>query len=59
MECHRCNGFMVEEWCTDLLDEAFVWRCVNCGAMVDGVIERNNNRPLAAKRPELAAVLIA
>jgi len=44
MECRKCHGLMVEEWLTDELDEAYVWRCVNCGACVDHTIERNRSR---------------
>jgi hypothetical protein len=33
---------MIEEWVADALDEAYVWRCVNCGAMMDHMIERNH-----------------
>jgi hypothetical protein len=42
MECRKCCGLMIEEWMADALDEAYVWRCVNCGAMMDQMIERNN-----------------
>ena len=42
MECRKCCGLMIEEWVADALDEAYVWRCVNCGAMMDHMIERNH-----------------
>jgi|GEM_PF-1966896 len=45
---------MVQEWCSELLSwEAYVWKCLNCGAMVDPVISRN--RGLAP--PELRATV--
>jgi uncharacterized Zn finger protein len=42
MECRKCCGLMIEEWMADELDEAYVWRCVNCGAMMDQTIQRNH-----------------
>lgn len=42
MECRKCRGLMIEEWLADDLDEAYVWRCVNCGAVMDLLIERNH-----------------
>ena len=42
MECRKCRGLMIEEWMADELDEAYVWRCVNCGAMMDHMIQRNH-----------------
>jgi hypothetical protein len=37
MQCHRCQGLLVDEW---LLDERYLywkraWRCVNCGNWMD------------------------
>ncbi|MGH7255063.1 MAG: hypothetical protein ACREI3_04730, partial [Nitrospirales bacterium] len=57
MECRKCQGLMVEEWCADDLDDAFIWKCVNCGAMVDPIILRNRGGPfsplcLALEHPE-------
>ncbi len=44
MPCRRCKGFMVQEWCSELFSwEDYVWKCVNCGAMVDPVIDRNRS----------------
>jgi hypothetical protein len=42
MECRKCRGLMIEEWMADALDEAYVWRCLNCGAMMDQMIERHH-----------------
>ena len=41
MTCKRCNGFMVDEWRPDFSPETFVWRCINCGSIVDPLIEQN------------------
>jgi hypothetical protein len=38
MACHRCKGFMVEEWHSDLSLEQSFWRCVNCGAIEDPTV---------------------
>lgn len=42
MECRKCRGLMIEEWLADELDEAYVWRCVNCGAVTDMMIARHH-----------------
>lgn len=53
VQCSRCGGFMVAEWCFDLLDDTghlhfLASRCVQCGGLVDPVILRNRRRHLAA-----------
>ena len=48
MECRKCCGLMIEEWMADELDEAYVWRCVNCGAMMDQTIQRNHQPKIEA-----------
>jgi hypothetical protein len=40
---------MVEEWLADELDEAYVWRCVNCGSVIDQMIERNHQPGIRAE----------
>lgn len=55
MECHRCRGYMVPEWCSELFIEAYVMRCVNCGAIVDPTIERNQGLSTPERTPALAA----
>ncbi len=44
--CSRCGGLMVSDFCVDLLNstgelEFAAKRCVQCGEVVDPVIERN------------------
>lgn len=41
MTCGRCKGFMVNEWRPDFTPETFVWRCINCGSILDPLIEQN------------------
>lgn len=48
MECRKCRGLMIEEWLADELDEAYVWRCVNCGSVMDRMIERNHQHRVGA-----------
>lgn len=48
-QCGRCNGLLVPEHCSDLLDIAGVidfiaLRCLQCGELVDPVILRNRHR---------------
>jgi ArsR family metal-binding transcriptional regulator len=44
--CARCGGLMVSDFCMDLLNgtgelEFAVKRCVQCGEVVDPIIQRN------------------
>lgn len=32
---------MVNEWRPDFTPETFIWRCINCGSVVDPLIEQN------------------
>lgn len=55
MECRRCKGLMVPEWCSELFIEAYVMRCLNCGAILDPTIERNQGVLGQQRRPVLVA----
>ena len=58
MRCHKCKGLMVTEWLSEFLQkDAFIWKCVNCGAIVDPTIRRAqsaglNGRKLASRLAE-------
>lgn len=46
MSCERCQGMMVEDHLIDMegsdgLMWITAWRCVNCGHVVDSVMEAN------------------
>ncbi len=41
MQCLKCNGLMVTEWISSFFSEEFVWRCVNCGLMMDPTTIQN------------------
>ena len=43
MGCHKCKGLMVAEWVWDLFPEPQIWRCMNCGLMMDTTIARNRS----------------
>ncbi len=51
MECRRCKGLMVQDWISDLLDEAPVFRCVNCGAIVFLTLIRSQSLTAPEKLP--------
>lgn len=40
-KCPRCNGAMVNERFQDMLTVFYAWRCLNCGEIVDEVVNRN------------------
>lgn len=46
--CTRCGGLLVRDFCTDLLNgtgelNCSIARCVQCGDVVDPVIQRNRH----------------
>ena len=47
MTCVLCKGLMVDDWRPDCSPETFVVRCVNCGSIVDPLIEQNRRTRLA------------
>lgn len=59
MNCRRCNGCMAKDHFVDLLESggewwAASWRCINCGYVLDPVLEKNRQ-----KQRDLAAVVAA
>jgi DNA-directed RNA polymerase subunit RPC12/RpoP len=48
--CPRCSGAMVFERFQDMLDLFYAWRCVNCGEIVDPVVERNREPERKTKK---------
>jgi hypothetical protein len=45
---------MVREWCSELFLDAYFWKCVNCGAIVDPVINQNQGVASPALRHVVA-----
>lgn len=62
--CSRCGGLMVSDFCMDLLNstgelECAAKRCVQCGEVVDAVIECNRRLRQDAMSVRCAARLVA
>lgn len=62
--CERCGGLLVQELCTDLLNstselDCCTARCVQCGDVVDPVIQRNRrlHQGIQATQPSRASVM--
>jgi hypothetical protein len=59
--CTRCGGLMVSDFCMDLLNSAgeselAAKRCVQCGEIVDAVIQRNRRlrqEPITVRQTEM------
>lgn len=56
MTCQKCKGLMVEEWRPDYLPESAVMRCINCGLVLDPLIQQNRSIKGHAKQATLHAV---
>lgn len=61
--CDRCGGFMVGEFCTDMLTSAgephfLVSRCVQCGDVIDPVILQNRRHQQEAKSEKSSSIPI-
>ena len=55
MRCQRCDGFMISDHFTDILNVSGEmdfkgWRCLNCGDITDSVIVRHHQ--MAPSAPE-------
>jgi hypothetical protein len=46
---------MVEEWRSDFSPESTVFRCINCGLILDSLIEENRLARIRAKNQVLDA----
>ena len=62
--CGRCGGLLVQDFCTDLLSsrgglDCPLARCVQCGDVVDPVIQRNRqlHQGIQATQPSRASVM--
>lgn len=55
MNCIRCNGLVVSDDSfalqTGSSSDFHGWRCVNCGMIVDDVIQNNRRVPQRMRRP--------
>ena len=57
MDCIKCDGLMVQERFSDGLGSIQEWRCVNCGLVLDPVIEQNRQTQ-AHRQHSVAEVLV-
>ncbi len=48
MECPKCKGLMYIERLSDFFVAFHVWKCINCGALIDKTILDNQKKSLAA-----------
>ncbi|MEO8341150.1 MAG: hypothetical protein ABI604_15805 [Nitrospirota bacterium] len=55
MICQKCKGLMVQEWRPEFSQKAPVLRCINCGLVLDPLIEQNRVTTLRAKQRVLNA----
>ena len=51
MTCQKCKGLMVKEWRPDFSQHVAVFRCINCGLVLDPLIAQNRVTALRAKQP--------
>ncbi len=61
MHCTRCQGHMTCDHLVDMQESggewwANSWRCINCGYMLDPVLERNRQKSLAMRMAAMASV---
>ncbi len=55
MTCQKCKGLMIEESRPDFSPEGTVMRCINCGLVLDPLIQQNRSMKLHAKPATLHA----
>ncbi len=48
MKCPKCSGLMYLERLSDFFVIFNVWKCINCGAVMDKTILDNRRKSLAA-----------
>ncbi len=41
MTCQKCKGLMIEEEQPELAPTAVIHRCINCGLVLDPLIQKN------------------
>jgi phage FluMu protein Com len=49
MTCGKCGGLMIREQFSDYFLVCYAWKCVNCGAVVDMTITKNQEKPTVAE----------
>jgi len=49
MKCARCGGAMIFERFQATMEIFYAWRCVNCGDIMDQVVQKNRELVMAQK----------
>jgi len=55
MTCQKCKGLMIAESRPDLSADGAVLRCINCGLVLDPLIQQNRVMKIHAKPSTLHA----
>ncbi|MGQ0666293.1 MAG: hypothetical protein ACT4O4_04595 [Nitrospiraceae bacterium] len=55
MTCQKCKGLMIEERQPELSPSTTVHRCINCGLLLDPLIQQNRINRLRGKSSFLHA----
>jgi transcription elongation factor Elf1 len=55
MTCQKCNGLMIAESRPDYTTDGTVLRCINCGLVLDPLIEQNRLARMRATHTTLRA----
>lgn len=56
MTCQKCKGLMIEERQPELSPNTTIHRCINCGLLLDPLIQQNRNSRMRGKESFLHAV---
>jgi RNase P subunit RPR2 len=49
MTCRKCKGLMIQERQPTVSSSTIVLRCLNCGLIIDPLIEQNRSTHVRAK----------
>ncbi len=49
MICQKCKGLMIEERQPELSPDTLVHRCINCGLLLDPLIQQNRSNRMRGK----------
>ena len=55
MDCPKCQGTMILERFSDFFIVFYVWKCINCGAIIDRTISTNRRKSLAVRESQPVA----
>jgi hypothetical protein len=55
MTCQKCKGLMIEERHPELSPNTTIHRCINCGLLLDPLIQQNRNSRMRGKESFLHA----